>query len=82
MNLPEALSRQKQNFLDKAPPATVEIMQSAIDELAKSDILSSCLKNGETAPDFTLEDSGGEPVNLYSTLASGPVILSFFRGDW
>jgi peroxiredoxin Q/BCP len=33
---------------------------------------------GRPAPDFTLPDSEGQPVNLKSTLARGPVILAFY----
>lgn len=46
-------------------------------------------KVGEKAPDFTLPDSQGRPVRLYSLLASpgggAPgswVILIFYRGYW
>ena len=45
-------------------------------------------KVGEKAPDFTLDDSEGNPVRLYSLLegeggAPGSwVILIFYRGYW
>ena len=34
------------------------------------------------APDFTAVDHTGTKVNLYETLASGPVLLVFYRGHW
>ena len=34
------------------------------------------------APDFTAVDHTGTKVNLYQTLASGPVLLVFYRGHW
>ena len=40
------------------------------------------LKVGETAPDFTLPDAYGQPVTLSALLAHGPVVLTFYRGDW
>ncbi len=40
------------------------------------------LKVGDQAPDFTLNNALGKPVNLYAQLAQGPVILSFYRGAW
>ena len=82
MNLPEALRKQKEGFLQKASPETVEVMQNAIKELASSGIVENSLKAGATAPDFTLENSAGGNINLYDSLRQGPVILSFFRGDW
>ncbi len=47
-------------------------------------------KVGEKAPDFTLEDSQGKPVQLSSLLKSKPegagssswVVLIFYRGYW
>lgn len=82
MNLPEALQKQKAQFLEVAPQETVDIMHDAIQDLSNSGILASSLKKDDKAVDFTLEDSSGTQVNLFQTLQEGPVILSFFRGDW
>ncbi len=40
------------------------------------------LKVGEQAPDFTLPDAWGKPVNLAEELKKGPVVLVFYRGAW
>lgn len=37
---------------------------------------------GDSAPDFTLPNPHNQPVALRDKLAQGPVVLSFFRGDW
>jgi peroxiredoxin len=37
---------------------------------------------GEHAPDFTLLDALGESVTLSELLANGPVVLTFYRGEW
>lgn len=37
---------------------------------------------GETAPDFTLTAHDGRRVVLSQTLATGPVVLVFYRGSW
>lgn len=34
------------------------------------------------APNFTLPNQDGEPVELYTLLEKGPVIISFYRGKW
>lgn len=39
------------------------------------------LKSGDTAPDFTLPDQEGQPVNLNSLLKKGPVVLFFYPKD-
>ena len=37
---------------------------------------------GDQAPDFTLLDAVGESVTLSELLANGPVVLTFYRGEW
>lgn len=37
---------------------------------------------GDQAPDFTLLDALGESVTLSELLANGPVVLTFYRGEW
>lgn len=37
---------------------------------------------GDHAPDFTLSDAVGAPVGLSGLLATGPVVLTFYRGEW
>jgi peroxiredoxin len=40
------------------------------------------LKVGDAAPEFTLPDAFGHEVSLKSLLAEGPVVISFYRGEW
>lgn len=40
------------------------------------------LKAGTKAPDFTLRNHNGEPFTLSLALEKGPVVLTFFRGNW
>ena len=37
---------------------------------------------GDHAPDFELPDATGRPVRLSLLLRDGPVVLSFYRGEW
>jgi peroxiredoxin len=37
---------------------------------------------GERAPGFTLPNAIGQPVALADQLSFGPVVLSFYRGEW
>ena len=37
---------------------------------------------GDKAPDFTLKDTEGNDVNLYSELKKGPVLINFYIGDF
>ncbi|KYH27631.1 thiol-disulfide oxidoreductase ResA [Halalkalicoccus paucihalophilus] len=37
---------------------------------------------GESAPDFTLESTAGEPITLSETLEEGPTVVVINRGYW
>ena len=82
MNLPEALRKQKSDFLKKAPADVVSVMGKATENLSRSGILHECLQVGELAPDFSLDDGFKTTYTLKDELAKGPVVLKFFRGDW
>ena len=82
MNLQSKLDEYKKSFLEKAPPEAVKVMQKATEDLKNSGILEKVLKVGESAPDFSLPDVNGNLVKLMGLLAQGPVVISFYRGQW
>lgn len=41
-----------------------------------------CLKEGASAPDFTLPEAKGKSFNLYKALEKKNVVLVFYRGGW
>ena len=43
---------------------------------------ASAIEVGRKATDFKLPNTQGELVSLSSLLASGPVVLTFYRGGW
>jgi peroxiredoxin len=46
------------------------------------DFAARAAKVGEAAPEFTLPDQTGEQVSLRGALDQGPVVLTFYRGEW
>ena len=40
------------------------------------------LKEGAQAPDFTLPDARGNALTLSHLLTQGPVVMTFYRGQW
>ncbi|MBO9600091.1 MAG: AhpC/TSA family protein [Cohnella sp.] len=52
-----------------------------VKELRDSGIVYG-LREGDAAPDFSLESPLGETLTLYEELAKGPVVLIFYRGAW
>lgn len=51
-------------------------------ERLRSEGITPGISVGEPAPRFVLPDASGEKVDLEDRLASGPVVLSFYRGAW
>jgi peroxiredoxin len=63
------------------PDAIGSRIASGVAEIAASGVAPG-LAVGEHAPDFTLLDALGESVTLSELLANGPVVLTFYRGEW
>lgn len=82
MDLQKKLDEYKKSFLETAPPEAVEIVKRATQDLKNSGILDKVLQAGESAPDFSLPDVNGNLVELKGLLAEGPVVISFYRGQW
>jgi peroxiredoxin len=57
-------------------------MQRATEDLKNSRILDKVIKVGESAPEFSLPDVNGKLVELKGLLDHGPVVISFYRGQW
>ena len=53
-----------------------------IGQLITSGAAEKALKEGEQAPDFTLPDARYNAVSLSHLLMQGPVVISFYRGQW
>ena len=82
MSLQQKLDDYKKQFQAKAPPDKAKLMGKATAELKESGILANVVKEGERAPDFSLNDADGNPVSLPDLRTKGPVVLTFYRGVW
>jgi hypothetical protein len=82
MSLQEKLDARKREFESSAPKDVLEVMHRATEDLYKSGIMGRVAKQGDTAPDFTLNNGFGKPVNLKDQLKKGAVVLGFYRGRW
>lgn len=68
--------------LTDAPPGIRKRILLHIQNLADGDILAKSKTGGDAAPDFTLMDGQGKEVRLGRELEQGPVVLSYYRGEW
>lgn len=64
-----------------APSMLAEIGEN-IAALTQTGIAKQSVKVGEQAPDFTLPDVFGNEVTLSQLLKQGPVVVTFYRGEW
>lgn len=80
--LQERLDAIRAGFADRAPAEAREVVHRTTQELIDSGLAEAAIGEGDTAPPFELPDSRGEPVDSSELLARGPLVLSFFRGDW
>ena len=58
------------------------IVTDDMDLVRTSGALDHALKINDSAPEFTLPDAFGHEVSLKTLLAKGPVVISFYRGEW
>ena len=82
MTLESKLAAVREASSKRIPPERAAIMHGATTRLRNSGILERVLKPGTKAPDFTLNDQNGSSHTLSALLASGPVLISVFRGFW
>jgi peroxiredoxin len=75
------LTRQLAEYAAHIPAPVAERLAAAFAEITASGAAPG-LAVGEQAPDFSLPDATGRTVSLATRLARGPVVLSFYRGEW
>lgn len=81
-SLQEKLDAQSEKARQSYPAEALQIMQRATQELQESDPLDHMLGEGDTAPDFALQNIHGEVVSSRQRLEQGPMVVSFYRGVW
>ncbi|MET8771578.1 peroxiredoxin-like family protein [Streptomyces sp. NPDC004658] len=67
---------------EQIPAEVREVMLRAGQELAESGQTDRALGVGHRAPRFRLPSATGRTVALDDLLATGPVVLTFYRGAW
>jgi peroxiredoxin len=64
------------------PPSVIGTMDRATNELIAAGAAQRALKAGDSAPVFALAGPDGGIVASRDLLATGPLIVSFYRGVW
>lgn len=84
------MSSSLQDQLDEITANTRHLVQAerlaigerAIEELFATRVEERILPVGAMAPEFALKDSNGKLVRSADLLATGPLVIKFFRGRW
>ena len=66
----------------RGAPEMFAALDDNIAQLAHNGAATRVLAVGATAPDFALLGPDGAQVQLTELLSQGPVVLTFFRGEW
>jgi peroxiredoxin len=82
MTLKDELDARRAQFVQTAGEQKIAAYQRGVDELAASGAAERAVAKGDVAPDFTLPNARGAQVTLSKLLATGPVVLTFYRGGW
>jgi len=74
---------ERKALIAKYVPAEIQVLHArAVEELKQSCITKRALQSGVKAPSFELTDHNGKLVRSSELLASGPLVICFFRGRW
>ncbi len=82
MSLTEQIQEFNARAVEQIPPEVMQVMLGATAKLKASGIENGCLGEGDQAPDFELPDHRGGTVRSSDLLARGPLVVSFYRGEW
>ncbi|KAJ9646023.1 hypothetical protein H2204_000685 [Knufia peltigerae] len=71
-----------ENFKTHAPEPVRNAIFKATDDFVASFDPKATIQVGDTLPSFTLTDAVGKQVSSADLLAKGPIVVTFYRGEW
>jgi len=80
--LEQQIAQFNAQLATQAPPQVVDQIRQHINRLIESGVEKNALQVGEKAPSFTLPDALGRQISLAGLLQQGPVVVTFYRGEW
>jgi peroxiredoxin len=76
------LAATAQHLASALPAAAAQTIDAGIARTEATGRAGRALGTGDQAPNFTLPDAAGQPQTLAHLLENGPVVLTFYRGNW
>ena len=82
MSLATDLSTFKEGVNAKLPKEHSRAISESIEAFVQTWSHAKAVHVGQPFPDFSLSDATGKQVSLKELLAKGPLLISFYRGEW
>lgn len=82
MSQEEALGNVSRHIKSIADEATLNKVYGHIDKFEETFDPSQAVKVGDQFPKFRLGDATGNEVSSTELLRSGPLLITFYRGEW
>src|SRR6266436_3088184 len=82
MSLKAQLEACRREYEANAELRVIDAARRSIQALAETGLVAKAVKAGEMAPLFRLRCGPGGFISLSDLLNRGPVVVSFFWGDW
>jgi len=82
MSLKAQLELCRSEYEANVEPHVIDAARRSVQSLAETGLVAKAVKAGEAAPLFRLRCRRGGFIDLSDLLNRGPVVVSFFRGDW
>ena len=81
-SLRDEFAERKELIAKYVPPETQAVHSKVIRDLKQSGIEQRILALGAKAPVFELEDQNGKQISSSDLVATGRLLICFFRGRW
>ncbi|WP_435624856.1 peroxiredoxin-like family protein [Flagellimonas sp.] len=78
----EGLNELRENLSNMLPKEALDVFDQDARELEHNHTSPLKLREGDTAPNFSLSNAVNETVNLYDVLKESRAVLTFYRGTW
>jgi peroxiredoxin len=82
MSLADRLEQAKREWRSRLTPELADALEALVKHLETSQITAASLKADDPMPDFELPNSDGRVISSRELLKRGPLVVSYFRGDW
>jgi peroxiredoxin len=80
--LSQRLAQKSEESRHALPEAYYQVLRKSVAYLRDSGLFDGALTIGDPLPPFRLPSTAGHLVDSGELLATGPLVVSFFRGEW